>query len=602
MRTKRMITHRGWQRFLATLPLRLLLLAALPALMLTACSTDDLAPDNTSGATTSADEEGKIIFDISIAPPDDDGLQTRVATGTNFKSEWEEGDEVGVFSVLANPASTNDIIPRPGHLKNVKLTYTKEKGWVGDIYWPPFAATTRDTAVVFFAYYPYDAAATDPTNIAFAVKTDQSNKTDGKPNYNLSDLLYGESTRYYKRVNKPTVKLNFVHALSLVQVNVPVETTLKGSGPNDELEVSLIARPKVKLNMHTVGAINLKALLANNDNDPVAIRMQRVEDPANTTSYTYRALIPVQKFAKGSRIFRLNHEGRQLFIDAPLKDDVSLGWKMVAKFTRTMPLSALQTVRIPAGRFQMGSPTTETGRETNETQHWVTLTKGFRICQYEITCAQFAEFLNAVKAEYLSTSDKGDNYTQAKYKDKLLLSVGETYNYTVQWIKGKWAAPSGAENFPVNYVSWYGADEYARWVGGSLPTEAQWEYACRAGTETPWSFGGDASKIGEYAWYILNSNNIYHDVGTKMPNKWELYDMHGNVGEWCLDYATGNTPAGYGSDDATDPVNNDPTNYHILRGGYHSSAAEYCRSARRTGQEVDVPGANCGFRVIFPDK
>lgn len=565
---------------------------------LSSCSTDDFGPDNTGEGTP--DEEGKIVFDISFAPTDNDGQQTRVATSTDglFKSTWEEGDEIGVFGCLANPDTPDISLEKSGNpLHNVKLTYTSGK-WVGDAWWPTLADLPAKREMHFFAYYPYNAAATDPTAIAFAVKTDQSNTTYGKPNYNLSDLLFGESHNYKRG---ETVELTFHHALSLVQVNVPVGT-LTGSGPNGELEVSLMARAKATVNLRLCNS-KFEVKPADNDNDPVAIRMQRVEDPIITTGYTYRALVPAQELAAGSRIFRLNHEGRQLFIDAPLKDGVSLAWSKVAKFTRSLPPSALQTVKIEAGRFQMGSPESETGRGNNETQHWVTLTKGFRMCKYEITCAQFAEFLNAVGAEHneVSISGTSDPFTQAKYKDKILLSVGNNYQETVQWINGKWAAPSGKENFPVNYVSWYGADEYARWVGGSLPSEAQWEYACRAGTTTPWSFG-DVSVIGDYAWYSGNSGSNYHDVGSKKCNPWKLYDMHGNVGEWCLDYATGSTPADYGSADATDPVNTNRTTSHILRGGGYGSAAENCRSARRSAQETEVPGQMTGFRVIFPDK
>lgn len=573
---------------------------------LSSCSTDDFGPDNTGEGTP--DDEGKIVFDISFAPTDDDGQQsltdiagqqTRVATSTDgqFKCTWEDGDEIGIFGYIGDGSFPPGLEQSGNPLHNVKLTYKNQK-WVGDIYWPPHIDMSAGESVFFFAYYPYDAATTAPESIAFAVKVDQSDATEGKSNYNLSDLLVSQPEgKGYKR--DETVRMTFHHALSLVQVNVPVGTQ-KGSGPNGELEVSLMARAKATVNLNNGGD---EAKPAATDNDPVAIRMQRVEDPANTTSYTYRALVPAQEFAKGSRIFRLNHEGRQLFIDAPLADKLTLASRRAGKFTRSLPTSALQTVKIEAGTFQMGSPSTETGHETNETQHKVTLTKGFRMCQYEITCAQFAEFLNAVGAEHneVQISGTSDPFTQAKYKDKILLSVGNNYQETVQWINGKWAAPSGKENFPVNYVSWYGADEYARWVGGSLPSEAQWEYACRAGTTTPWSFG-DVSVIGDYAWYFGNSESNYHDVGSKKCNPWKLYDMHGNVGEWCLDYATGVTPADYGSDDATDPVNTTPTTYHILRGGGYGSAAESCSSARRSGQETEVPGQMTGFRVIFPDK
>lgn len=260
-----------------------------------------------------------------------------MATGTDgqFKCTWEEGDEIGVFACLANPDTPNISLEKSGNpLHNVKLTYTSGK-WVGDAWWPTLADFPAKREMHFFAYYPYNAAATDSTAIAFAVKTDQSNTTYGKPNYNLSDLLFGESTHNYMRGE--TIKLSFHHALSLVQLNVPVET-LTGSGPNGELEVSLMAQAKATVNLNLFNTSS-EAKPAATDNDPVAIRMQRVEDPSNTTTYTYRALVPAQDFAKGSRIFRLNYKG-QLFIDAPLTDGVSLAWSKVAKFTRSLPPSA----------------------------------------------------------------------------------------------------------------------------------------------------------------------------------------------------------------------------------------------------------------------
>ena len=600
-KAKRMITNRGWRRYLAATPLRLLLLAALPAFMLTACSNDDLAPDTPGGNTP--DEEGKIVFDISIAPPDDGGPQTRVATDADFKCTWEEGDEIGIFGYIGDGSFPASLEQSGNPLHNVKLTYKNQK-WVGDAYWPPHIDMSSSESVFFFAYYPYDAAATAPESIAFAVKVDQSDATEGKSNYNLSDLLVSQPGGTAFKRGK-TVSMLFHHTLSLVQVNVPVGTQ-KGSGPNGELEVSLMARAKATVNLNNGGD---EAKPAATDNDPVAIRMQRVEDPANTTSYTYRALVPAQEFAKGSRIFRLNHEGRQLFIDAPLADKLTLTSGRAGKFTRSLPTSALQTVKIKPGEFQMGSPTTETGHETNETQHKVTLTKGFRMCQYEITCAQFAEFLNAVKVQGESATVSSVPAVVGTYNGHKLLVVANGNENTVMWNSStkKWEARSGKEIFPVSSVTWYGANEYARWVGGSLPTEAQWDYACRAESTTAYTGGNDTGHgLGDYGWYsdnsLINSMFVRHNVGTKMPNKWGLYDMHGNVGEWCLDYATDDPPANYGSDDATDPVNTNRTIYHILRGGYFKSAATDCRSASRKGREDESPGDMTGFRVIFPDK
>jgi formylglycine-generating enzyme required for sulfatase activity len=160
----------------------------------------------------------------------------------------------------------------------------------------------------------------------------------------------------------------------------------------------------------------------------------------------------------------------------------------------------------------------------------------------------------------------------------------------------KWNPQAGYDNYPVINVTWYGAKAYADWLGGSLPTEAQWEYACRAGTSTSYSFG--AGNIRDYAWYDDNSGDHTHPVGEKSPNAWGLYDMHGNVYEWCNDWY-----ANYGSTPASDPVTN-PTGpstgaNRVLRGGSWYSSAQYCRSAFRSDGDPDYADYDIGFRVVL---
>jgi len=151
---------------------------------------------------------------------------------------------------------------------------------------------------------------------------------------------------------------------------------------------------------------------------------------------------------------------------------------------------------------------------------------------------------------------------------------------------------------PVVQVSWDDAVEFCRKLSEKegrtfrLPTEAEWEYACRAGTQTKWSFGDSESALGEYAWYDGNSDNKTHPVGEKKPNAWGLHDMHGNVFEWCSDWKREYTSASM-----SDPTGTEAGSYRVARGGGWIYGARFCRSAYRFG---NTPGYRCndlGFRV-----
>ncbi len=135
-----------------------------------------------------------------------------------------------------------------------------------------------------------------------------------------------------------------------------------------------------------------------------------------------------------------------------------------------------------------------------------------------------------------------------------------------------------------------------------LPNEAEWEYACRAGKRTRFSYGDDPDlmRLGEYAWYFENSEATTHPVGQKKPNPWGLYDMHGNVWEWCADWYTGSHPGGT----VTDPIGPSSGSVRVQRGGgYHNIDAQYCRSAARHWNPPDNPDSRVGFRLVLaPDQ
>jgi len=157
---------------------------------------------------------------------------------------------------------------------------------------------------------------------------------------------------------------------------------------------------------------------------------------------------------------------------------------------------------------------------------------------------------------------------------------------------------------PVRRVTWLDAVAYCKWMSQReaktirLPTEAEWEYACRAGSSDKYFFGNDESLLKEYAWYSDNSNKITHNVGTKKPNSWGLYDMYGNVWEWTLDRYSENyneTPC-------------DGTHHKIqtdkgmsLRGGAWSAEPENCRSARRINLGSNSRNYFVGFRIVIEE-
>ena len=158
---------------------------------------------------------------------------------------------------------------------------------------------------------------------------------------------------------------------------------------------------------------------------------------------------------------------------------------------------------------------------------------------------------------------------------------------------------------PVEIVSWNDAQEFCEKLSAlaeeraagrvyRLPTEAEWEYACRAGTTTAWSFGDAESLLGDFAWFRDNAEETTHAVGQKKPNAFGLYDMHGNVWEWCSDWH-----GDYASGSATDPTGPSSGSDRVLRGGSWLNPAGYCRSAFRIRFNQSRRNSNYGFRLAL---
>lgn len=213
----------------------------------------------------------------------------------------------------------------------------------------------------------------------------------------------------------------------------------------------------------------------------------------------------------------------------------------------------------PPGSFLMGSPKDETGRGKNETQHRVTLTEGFWLAKYELTQAQWQSVMGA-------NAKKG-------------------------WVDG---------NLPASGLGWEDCAVFCEQTGLRFPTEAEWEYACRAGREDPFSGSG---KLDEMGWFKENSEDEFHPVGQKMANDWGFHDMHGNVTEWCADSAEEEQPPDYPDKEVTNPKG-EHGGERIYRGGYIGCDAESCRSAARAAWVPDSEFVfkDFGFRPAMSEK
>jgi formylglycine-generating enzyme required for sulfatase activity len=252
----------------------------------------------------------------------------------------------------------------------------------------------------------------------------------------------------------------------------------------------------------------------------------------------------------------------------------------------------MEFVRIPAGMFRMGSPSSEKDRSSEEELHEVVITRDFYLGKYPVTRGQFRVFVQA--ANYKTEAELGDggNGWDPLKKEK---RQGREFN---------WRNPGFAQtdNHPVVEVGWQDAVMFCAWAGRQagrkmrLPTEAEWEYACRAGTQTAYHFGDDPRELSEYSWYSANSKEGTHPVGTKKPNAWGLYDMHGNVSQWCQDW---HETTYYAQSPKRDPQGPNDGALRSVRGGAWYSTAWFCRSAHRHFRGPSYCEEGVGFRVAF---
>lgn len=285
--------------------------------------------------------------------------------------------------------------------------------------------------------------------------------------------------------------------------------------------------------------------------------------------------------------------------------------EQMTPYTEQMPWAGVSfdMVVIPGGRLLMGSPDSESGRRPDEGPQREIEIEPFWMGSHEVRWEEYEQFM--YREIEFSTVRKGEDNP---YVNVLSDAISRPTKPYVEMSFGM-----GKHGYPAISMTHFAAVTYCKWLSAKtgrfyrLPTEAEWEYAARAGTTTAYSFGDDPALLDEYAWHFMNADGKYQKVGTKKPNPWGLYDMHGNVAEWVLD----------GYLDSYSQVNNLPfvpgfSEYpHVARGGSWDDDPEELRSAARRAsneqwkmRDPQLPKSRwyltdaqfLGFRVVRPLK
>ena len=271
---------------------------------------------------------------------------------------------------------------------------------------------------------------------------------------------------------------------------------------------------------------------------------------------------------------------------------------------------SIEMLPIKGGKFQMGSATSEKGRLNDEGPIHEIEIASFYMAKYEISWELYQLFMDR-EIDINKTTSKGNEVS---------IDIDGVSGATTPYVEMSFGM--GTTGYPAICMTQLAASKFCEWLSAltgnyyRLPTEAEWEYACRAGNEAKYSFGNDISKLDEYAWSASNSNGKYQKIGTKKPNQWGLHDMHGNVAEWTLDQYLPQAYVKQKGAKAKNPFQFPLKKYpRTVRGGSWSDEAKLLRSAARRGSDKNwkvrdpqIPKSKwwhtdasfVGFRIVRP--
>lgn len=294
-------------------------------------------------------------------------------------------------------------------------------------------------------------------------------------------------------------------------------------------------------------------------------------------------------------------EAHDKWIDLKAGEDRTVRVQLSPKMEEITNTLGMRFIRIGKGSFMMGSKPTEPGRSNDETRHLVKLTRHFFMLRTEVTKGQFNNF---VKSTGYQTDAEKNNGCWITGQDK-----GWRQKPGTSWKKPGEVITE--DDFPVTCITWNDAKAFARWLSRKegknyrLPTEAEWEYAARAATSTPFSTGRclstDEANYGETGHPYEKCVTVFRQkrghpivVGQSTTNPWQLHDIHGNVSEWCSDWYGPFTPK-----NATNPRGPNSGSERVMRGGHWKSDAAGCRSAKRRRFPPNFASDAVGFRLVM---
>jgi formylglycine-generating enzyme required for sulfatase activity len=538
-------------------------------------------------------------------------------TASLTKEEWKAGDGIGVYMMEnGRPLAEDAIVERVVNNKYLSTEEGKNSVFIAaseddEIYYP-----YNSPAISFVAYYPYKSTITAD----FLYPIDVS---DQKEDPSKVDLLY--ATLENKSPENLEVPLTFHHQLTKLVVNLHPNFAEDMNAPFKGVKVRVkgfftkanysLANAGVISNLDGIADISAKTVFVSDGGE---VRAEVILIPQTTRDDAYIEIDLLGKVVVWKIPENKSFEaGKQYEYTAYLeKSWIKVDEEKISPWGAEIPVAVnwesskyipINLVKIQGADALIGSPKDTSEAAANEfPQHTVSVGT-FWIGSYEITNKQYVDFLNAVNADtkVVNVDSKGYGYDidiDGNKVSTLLIDLEE--NAIVLEPNKKFSVnPSWKNNFPVTNVTWYGAKAFAQWLGGDLPSEAEWETACRAGNYDLFSFSGTTN----------NSNNIYYakfvnckdelaDNGTNevllvnalSPNKIGLYNMHGNVYEWCRDAVGRNAEGG--------PA---PYNYRysgdfrVLRGGSYQTPLKDCRSASRICVSPEYTDSDIGFRVVF---